>query len=144
MTPVCRENRMATHTGTAVVASCCCETPGSSRRPTRSACAIDPHAASAASKLSAVSIYPEARVYGTDLKPGDTLNVPLAPTRPWCCLSTRPRPPASVPAASKIDPPSDRRRGGEQRVSLEKFTGNADVLGTHSTCSPETPPRAST
>ena len=49
----------------------------------------DPRAVSAAAKLSAVSIYPEARVYGTDLKPGDILNVPLAPTRPLCCLSTR-------------------------------------------------------
>jgi len=96
--------------------------------------AVDPHVASGAAKLSAVSIYPEARVYGTDLKPGDTLNVPLAPYETVVLSFDAAKPPSAVPSASK----TIRRRIDvavvKNEVSLEKFTGSADALGVDSTC----------
>jgi hypothetical protein len=96
--------------------------------------AIDPHAASGATKLSAVSIYPEARVYGTDLKPGDILNVPLAPYETVVLSFDAAQPPSVIPSASKVI----RRRidiaVAKNEVSLEKFAGRASALGVDSTC----------
>jgi hypothetical protein len=96
--------------------------------------AIGPRVASGAAKLSAVSIYPEARVYGTDLKPGDTLNVPLAPYETVVLSFDAAQPSSAVPSASK----TIRRRIDvaivKNEVSLEKFTGSADALGVDSMC----------
>ena len=95
--------------------------------------AIDPHEASEAGNLSAGSIYPEARVYGTDMKPGDTLNVPLAPYETVVLSFDAAHPPSTVPLASK----TIRRRIDvavlKNEVSLDKFTGNVDALGPDST-----------
>ncbi len=88
-----------------------------------------------AAGLTAVSIYPEARVYGTGLKPGETLNVRLAPYETVVLSFDATRPPSNVLSASK----AIRRRidiavASTNEVSLEKFTGNADALGVDSTC----------
>ena len=95
--------------------------------------AVDPQAASQAARLSAVSLYPEVRVYGTDLKPGDTLNVPLAPYETIVLSFDAAQPPSAVLSASK----SLHRRidvaVGKCEVSLEKFTDHAEALGVDST-----------
>jgi len=69
--------------------------------------AIDPYVAAGATRLSAVSIYPEARVYGTDLKPGDTLNVPLAPYETVVLAFDAAKPPSVVSFGVEIDRPPD-------------------------------------
>lgn len=96
--------------------------------------AVDPHQASGAAGLSAVSIYPEARVYATDLKPGDTLNVPLAPYETVVLSFDKGQPSSAIAAASK----AIRRRieiaVHKNEVSLEKFTGSVEALGVDSTC----------
>jgi hypothetical protein len=95
--------------------------------------AIGPHAVSAAIRLSAVSIYPEARVYGTDLKAGDTLNVPLAPYE-TVVLSFEAAPPPAIPSMAKSVGRRIDVAIGKSEVSLEKFTGSANALGVDSTC----------
>jgi hypothetical protein len=96
--------------------------------------AVNSYAASGGAGLTAVSIYPEARVYGTDLKPGDTLNVPLAPYETVVLSFDAARPPANVPSASKSIGRRIDIAVAKNETSLEKFTGSADTLGVDSTC----------
>jgi hypothetical protein len=96
--------------------------------------AIDPQTDSAASKLSAVSIYPEARVYGADLKPGDTLNVPLAPYETVVLSLDAAQPPPAVPLAAKSVGHQLEVVVAKHEVSLEKFTAGVGTLGAATTC----------
>jgi hypothetical protein len=85
-------------------------------------------------RFSVVSIYPEARVYGTDLKPGDTLNVPLAPYETVVLSFDATRPPPTVRSALESIGRQIDVRVVKSEASLEKFAGSADALGVDSTC----------
>jgi hypothetical protein len=96
--------------------------------------AADPRVGSPAAGLSAVSLYPAARVYGTDLKPGDTLNVPLAPYETVVLSIDATRPPPNVPSASMAIRRCIDIAIAKSETSLERFSGSANALGADSTC----------
>ena len=88
----------------------------------------------AGTRCSAVSIYPEPRVYGRQLRQGDVLRVPLAPYE-TVVLSLRPGPPPpGLPAASRLV-------GGQVRAELTacelarvEFEGPGQAMGKDWTC----------
>jgi hypothetical protein len=93
-----------------------------------------PHVASDSAGVSAVSVYPEARVYGRKLKAGDSLDVPLAPYETVVLAFDAAEPPPGVPAVSESRGRRLDVKIRKSKVSLEKFAGTADVLGVDSTC----------
>lgn len=84
--------------------------------------------------FSAVSIYPEPRIYGSNLKPGDTLDVQLAPYETVVLSFNHGMPPSSLPPASKAMCRQLKVNSCNSEVSLEKFSGGAEMLGPDSTC----------
>ena len=79
MMPRCRENLTATHTGASDHGLVLLRNPWIEPQTYPVKLAIDPQRTSKAATFSAVSIYPEARVYGRNLKPGENPDVPVAP-----------------------------------------------------------------
>jgi hypothetical protein len=96
--------------------------------------AVDQRSAPVAARFSAVSIYPEARVYGAGLKPGDTLNVPLAPYETVVLAFDKAPPLSAVPPASKTIGRRLNVAVLKKEISLQKFTDNANALGVDATC----------
>lgn len=95
---------------------------------------VDPDQASETARFSAVSIYPESRVYGKDLKPGDTLDVRLAPYETVVLSFDKGKAPSDRPPVSQAICRQLNVKVLKSEVSLEKFAGNVDVLGGDSTC----------
>jgi hypothetical protein len=84
--------------------------------------------------LCAVSIYPEARVYGTGLKPGDTLDVRLAPYETVVLRLDRTTAPSDRLDASQAVCRQLAARILKREVSFERFAGDSDVLSADTTC----------
>jgi hypothetical protein len=82
-----------------------------------------------AASFSAVSIYPEVRVYGTNLKPGDILDVRLAPYETVVLSFEKRAAPKGVPDVSQSICRQLRAKVLRSKVSLMKLEGNPDVLG---------------
>jgi hypothetical protein len=96
--------------------------------------AIDASAASGTTGISAISMYPEARVYSTGLKPGDTLNVPLAPYETVVLSFGTNKPPPALPSLTEAIGHQLDVAVLKNEVSLEKFEGNTETLGANLTC----------
>jgi hypothetical protein len=96
--------------------------------------AIESDLVSNASTFSAISIYPEPRVYGSNLKPRDTLDVWLAPYETVVLSFDKGKAPSGLPPVSKAICRHVKINALKSEVSLEKFTGSAEVLGPDATC----------
>lgn len=95
---------------------------------------VDPKPSADTVELSVVSIYPEARVYGEALKPGDTLAVQLAPYETVVLSVGRSEAPANIPPASQAVCRQVNVKVLKSEVGLEKFVGDGSVLEADSTC----------
>ena len=85
-------------------------------------------------KLSAVSIYPEVRVYGVELNPGAAMDIPLAPYETVVLSFDNSRAPAALRPASESIGEQLKVKVLKSEVSLDKFAGEAKPLGADSTC----------
>jgi hypothetical protein len=96
--------------------------------------AIEPDRSAKPPKFSAVSIYPEPRVYGSNLKPGDTLDVQLAPYETVVLSFDKRKVATGIPLASKTVCRQLKAKVLDCETSLENFSDRATVLGPDFTC----------
>ena len=87
-----------------------------------------------AEELAAVSVYPEPRLYGKQLKHGDVLEVPLAPYE-TIVLVLKPGPAVGdvPPAAATVGKHLDVQRC-ERKVERVAFSDSGPALGPDWTC----------
>jgi len=83
--------------------------------------------------LSAVSIYPEVRVYGRDLEPGATLKVRLAPYETVVLSIDRGQLPPGLPEASRAVCSQLKAKVLRSEASLVKYDTGPVALGADST-----------
>ena len=89
---------------------------------------------SAGARLSAVSLYPEVRVYGRNLQPGGKLDVRLAPYETVVLSLAKGAAPAELPKASRSIGKQLTARVLRSDVSLVRFEGDPGALAPDSTC----------
>ena len=89
---------------------------------------------SAAARLSAVSVYPEPRIYGEGLRSGSRLDVRLAPYE-TIVLSVRARPEGGpIPEASPAVRSHVKVEACERQLERVEFPGDSKGLGPDWTC----------
>jgi hypothetical protein len=82
-----------------------------------------------AAQLSAVSIYPENRLYATDLKFGDGFTIPLAPYETLILEIAPNQPSGSLPRAAQATGGWLQLKDVRKDVNRIDFTGSGETLG---------------
>jgi hypothetical protein len=84
--------------------------------------------------LDAISLYPETRLYGSSLRPGDILQVPLAPYE-TVVLSLAPNEHLSgIPRASEVLRPYVKAAVSKRELARVEFEGPKEAFGPDFTC----------